>query len=688
MKKIPEEILKLHEQLCLQIGEHNYNYHVLDTPVISDREYDKIYQELLDLETKYPALITDTSPSQRVGGKPLEKFQKVQHRRPMLSLQNSYSTEDILEFNKRVKKFLNTDEDIEFFCDPKLDGLALELIYEHGKLTSALTRGDGTTGENVLSNIKTIPSIPLQLKTSSPPELVEIRGEVLMFKEDFLNLNEQQQEAGETPFANPRNAAAGTVRQLDPKIAASRPLRFFGYGTGECKGQSFKTMKDMQAQFAAWGIPTTGFTDTLTKNKSQNRKILSLSTLCKNADGANDYYNWIHHIRKDLPFEIDGVVIKVNSLQLQEELGFIARSPRWATAAKFEPEQAITKIKQIVVQVGRTGALTPVAIMEPVSVGGVTVTHATLHNQDEVDRKDVRQGDTVKVHRAGDVIPEIIEVLSGKRPNDSSPFKIPKKCPVCGSDTFKAEGEVVTRCPNPVCDARLKESLKHFVSKRAMNIEKVGDKLIDLFVDKGIIHSFSDLYKIEKDQILSLDRQGEKSADNIIQSIRASRNTTLPRFIYALGIRFVGEQTAKLLADKFLALDNFLSAKEDELLEIDGVGPKVAKSIIESLSQKKFVHEIHKIIQNGVTIEKVKKEKTSSKLTGLTFVITGTLPMDRDQVKTLIESHGGKASGSVSKKTSFVLAGESAGSKLDKAQELGVKVISWEDFQSIIKADS
>ncbi len=680
MKKIPSKKSARHLELAHLIEEHNHKYHVLDAPIIPDREYDQLYQELLSLETEYPELINELSPSQRVGGKPLEKFQKGEHRKPMLSLQNSYSVEDILEFDKRVKKFLHSEQDVEYFCDPKLDGLALELIYEEGRLTSALTRGDGTTGENVISNIRTIRSIPLRLKTAHPPKLVEIRGEVLMFKKDFLELNQQQQESGETPFANPRNAAAGTIRQLDPKIAASRPLRFFGYALGEYKGVEFPTMYDMQKIFSDWGVPTVG-----TANALKNISFRSgLSVKCKTALDTTNYYNAIQKLRRDLPFEIDGVVIKVNSLQLQEELGFIARSPRWASAAKFEPENATTVIKNIIVQVGRTGALTPVAIMEPVSVGGVTITNATLHNQDEIDRKDIRIGDTVRIHRAGDVIPEIIEVLLDKRDKKSQPFEIPKKCPVCKSETFKAEGEVVTRCPNPVCDARLKESLKHFVSKRAMKIDKVGDKIIDIFVDNGLVHSFSDLYKLTKDNILSLDRQGEKSANNVIDSIDQSRKTTLPRFIYALGIRFVGEQTAKLLADQYLTLDAFLESKEEDLIQVDGVGPKVARSISESLSQKNFVKEIHRIIEAGVEIEASKKVKASSKLAGLTFVITGTLPMDRDEVKTLIESHGGKASGSVSKKTNYVLAGDSAGSKVDKATELGVQIIDWEAFNKLI----
>lgn len=665
-----EKVKDRYNELIEEIQIHDTNYHVLDKPTISDREYDKLYDELKKLEEVHPELISELSPTQRVGAQALDKFKKVQHRKPMLSLQNSYSPEDILAFDKRVKKVLASEKDVEYFCEPKLDGLAIELIYENGTLVGALTRGDGTTGEDVFSNIRTIKSIPMKLKTKSPPKLVEIRGEVLMYKKDFLKLNEEQQEEGEIPFANPRNASAGTIRQLDPKIAASRPLRFFGYALGAYEGVQFKSQINTFEKFKEWGIPTAA------------ENIISLE---KNATGAAKYYDKIQKIRKDLPFEIDGIVVKVNDYKLQDELGFIARSPRWANAAKFEPEQAETQVEKIVVQVGRTGALTPVAVMKPVSVGGVTITHATLHNQDEVDRKDVRENDFVIVHRAGDVIPEIVEVLKDKRDKKSKPFKIPEKCPVCGSHAVKVEGEVVLRCPNPICDAKIKESLKHFVSKRAMNIEKVGDKLIDAFVDNGLIHSYSDLYKIKLDQILNLERQGEKSAQNIIDSINGSRKPSLSRFIYALGIRFVGEQTAKLVANHFGTLDKFLSATNEVLVEIEGVGPKVAQGIIDAISEKNFKSEIQKIIKNGVEIHGEERKISSETFKGKTFVITGTLPLDRDEVKKIIESHLGKVSGSVSKKTDYVLAGEAAGSKLDKAQELGVKIISWDDFQKLVK---
>lgn len=672
MKKVQPSLDKIkarYEELIEEIQVHDTNYHILDRPTISDREYDKLFEELKNIEEAYPQFISELSPTQRVGAQALDKFKKIEHRKPMLSLQNSYSPEDILAFDKRAKKVLGSEKDISYFCELKLDGLAIELIYENGTLTGALTRGDGITGEDVLSNIRTIKSIPMRLKTKNPPKLFEVRGEVLMFKKDFLKLNEDQQEAGEVPFANPRNASAGTIRQLDPKIAAARPLRFFGYALGATEGINISTQKDIIETFKKWGVPTV------------NDDYLGI---VENAEEAVGYYHKIHKLRKSLPFDIDGIVVKVNSLKLQEELGFIARSPRWANAAKFEPEQATTYIEKIIVQVGRTGALTPVAIMNPVLVGGVTVTNATLHNQDEIDRKDVREGDYVIVHRAGDVIPEIVEVLKDKRNKNSQPFKIPSTCPACESKAIKVEGEVVLRCPNPACDAKIKESLKHFVSKRAMNIEKVGDKLINAFVDNELIHSYSDLFKITEEQILSLERQGKKSAQNIIDSIDSSRNPTLSRFIYSLGIRFVGEQTAKLLAHHFGTLDKFLESQLEELVEIEGVGPKVAQSIVDAISQDTFKKEIHKIIKNGVKIQGEERKLSSEKLKGLTFVITGTLPLGRDEVKAIIESHRGKVSGSVSKKTSYVIAGESAGSKLDKAQELGVKVLSWEEFQKII----
>ncbi|HEX4925831.1 MAG TPA: NAD-dependent DNA ligase LigA, partial [Bdellovibrionales bacterium] len=527
-------------------------------------------------------------------------------------------------------------------------------------------------------NIKTIRSIPLKLSVPKPPKLFEVRGEVLMFKSDFKALNEAQQEAGEVPFANPRNAAAGTVRQLDPRIAASRPLRFFGYAAGEYTDFKFKTHEELEAKIASLGVPSI-----IHQKYKIGRKELELTRPCESAKEAVEYYHLIHEIRHELPFDIDGIVVKVNDLALQEELGFVARSPRWATAAKFEPEQAETVVKEIAIQVGRTGALTPVAIMNPVEVGGVTVTNATLHNQDEIDRKDVRVGDHVIIQRAGDVIPEVVRVVIEKRKSSSKPFVIPRKCPVCGQPAEKNEGEAVLRCVNPVCPARIKESLKHFVARRAMNVERLGDRMIEILVDTDRVKSFSDIYKLDHESLITLERQGEKSVQNILESIEKSRDSTLDRFIFALGIRFVGEQTAKDLARHFGSLDALLKASEEELLNVEGVGEKVAASVHTALSQKALLKEIKEIQKAGVRFAEI--AKSGGGLTGQTFVITGTLPLPRPEVQALIEQHGGKVSSSVSKKTTYVVAGEEAGSKLDKARELGVEILDWDQLQKLLK---
>ena len=475
-KKIKDRIQKLHSK----IGHHDKLYHALDKPEISDRDYDLLFSELVQLEAEHPNLISKSSPTQRVGNQPISHFEKKKHRQPMLSLQNSYNSEDIFAFDERIKKFLGLDDTIEYFCEPKLDGLAMELVYENGEMTSALTRGDGVTGENVFSNIKTIRSIPLQI--SKDISVFEVRGEVLIFKQDFRDMNERQQEEGDTVFANPRNAAAGTVRQLDPRISAKRPLKIFCYATGYLEGIEFETHAKLEKMLADLGFPTLGLSEEKSFKKylaSSRKKPATLGRVCLGPEEAEQYYKLIGDIRGKLPFDIDGVVIKVNRLDLQDRLGKIARSPRWATAVKFEPEQAETTVKEIKIQVGRTGSLTPVAIMEPVVVGGVTVTNATLHNQDEIDRKDVRIGDAVIVQRAGDVIPEIVRVLKEKRPKGKSkPFKLPKKCPVCKTEAVRPEGDVVLRCINVFCKARLKESLKHFVSRRAMNIEKLGEDFL------------------------------------------------------------------------------------------------------------------------------------------------------------------------------------------------------------------
>jgi DNA ligase (NAD+) len=658
---------KRHTELKRLIHHHNELYHTHDKPEISDYEYDRLFQELLDLEAKYDHLDLTDSPSKRVGGEAISAFQKVAHRKPMLSLANSYSTDDILEFDQRVKKFLRKDAPVEYFAELKLDGLSMELIYENGKLVRALTRGDGTVGEDVTHNVKTIKSIPLKLKSKNPPDLLEVRGEVLIFKKDFIKMNEAYEEQGEDTFANPRNAAAGTVRQLDPKIAASRPLKFFAYALGEYQGISFDTQKEITEVFSQFGLPT--LEEELTVKSDEPDEIVN-------------YYKKIEKLRPKLEFDIDGIVIKVNSLPLQDDLGLVARSPRWATAAKFKPEQAQTEIENIVIQVGRTGALTPVAIMNPVKVGGVTITHATLHNQDEIDRKDVRIGDTVFVQRAGDVIPEVVAVNHDKRPKSAKPFKIPLECPSCGEKAHRGEEDAVLRCENPVCKSKIKESVKHFVSRRAMNMEKVGDRLIEIFIDQHLIEGFSGLYKLKKEQLLNLERQGEKSVDNILKSIEASRKTTLARFIYALGIRFVGEQTAKLLADHYVTIENFMKTSQEELETIPEIGPKVSASILESLKNKSFQKEVAKLSEM-LEFEKSSRS-TEGPLSGKSFLVTGTLPVKRDEAHEVIEKNGGKLLSGVSSKLNYLIVGDDPGSKVDKAQSLDVKIISWDDLLKML----
>jgi DNA ligase (NAD+) len=658
---------KRYNELKKLIRYHDELYHTKDKPEISDYKYDQLFNELLALEKANPTLDVSDSPTQRVGGVAIAQFQKVAHRKPMLSLANSYSTEDILEFDLRVKKFLRNDSPVEYFAELKLDGLSMELVYEDGILVRALTRGDGTVGEDVTHNIKTIKSIPLKLKTKKPPKLLEVRGEVIIFKKDFLQMNQAYQEQGEDTFANPRNAAAGTVRQLDPKIAASRPLKFMAYALGDFEGISFSSQQDISKSFKDLGLPT--LEDGLTTCSSDPADLVK-------------YYLNIEKRRAQLDFDIDGIVVKVNSLAQQEDLGLVARSPRWATAAKFKPEQAETVIENIVVQVGRTGALTPVAIMTPVKVGGVTITNATLHNQDEIDRKDVRIGDSVFIQRAGDVIPEVVAVNFDKRSKKSVPFKIPQECPSCGETAKKEEGEAVLRCVNLFCKSILKESIKHFVSRRAMNVEKVGDKLAETLIDNNLIDSFSGLYKLKKDSLLALERQGEKSVDNILKSIEASRKTTFARFVYSLGIRFVGEQTAKLLADHFLTVDNFLNTTAQELETIPEIGPKVSVSILNAIQNKAFVKEV-KELTHFIEFEKSKRN-TAGALSGKSFLVTGTLSVKRDEAHEVIEKNGGKLLSGVSSKLSYLIVGDDPGSKVEKAQSLEVKIISWDELLKML----
>lgn len=655
-------------QLVEELNNLDYHYYVVDRPLKSDFEYDQLWNRLLKIETLHPTWIAEHSPSKRVGGAPLEGFVKVRHRTPMLSLSNSYSTEDILEFEAKVMRALQSETTPEYFAEPKYDGLAIELVYEYGLLSVAATRGDGITGEDVTHNIKTIRAIPLSVSELKKIPVFEVRGEIIMYKKDFLQLNEDQQEAGQDVFANPRNAAAGSIRQLDPKVAAQRALRFFAYGLGVTQGLAFETQTEIYQSLKNFGFPVAP---------------KDLCTTCTNAKDLLEFYENIHIKRKTLPFDIDGIVIKINSVPLQKELGLIARSPRWATAAKYPPERAETIIENILVQVGRTGALTPVALMKPVKVGGVTISQATLHNQDEIDRKDIRIGDHVWVQRAGDVIPEVIEVILSRRPPHTVPFKIPNHCPACDTLTERPEGEAISRCTNKFCPAARKEAFKHFVSRRALNIDKIGDKLVDELVEAKFISRFSDFFTLQKDQLLSLQRKGEKSATNILQSIEKSRNTTLNRLIYALGIRYVGEQTAKTLSSVFASIKELSRATEEDLLKIPDVGPRVAASIVSSF-QDPFLKEDAIELENKHLHLPSSKESTGNVLQAATFVITGTLPVPRSEAIELIESSGGKTLSAVSSKLNYLIAGDDPGSKLEKAQKLNIPILSWDDFLSLL----
>ncbi len=670
-KNINNNILSKHKTLKEEVKRHNRLYHSKDKPEITDFDFDQLFQELIDLESKYPDLDISDSPTQKVGGEANSPFKKVKHRKPMLSLANSYNTDDIVEFDERVKKFLRIDKSenvaIEYFAELKLDGLSMELVYEGGKLVRALTRGDGAVGEDVLLNVKKIRSIPEKINHK---ELLEVRGEVIILKEDFASLNKFLEENDLFTFANPRNAAAGAIRRLEgPSYGEKLKLSFFAYATGDYEGIKFETQKQLEDKLEKLGFPVV------------EKKLVCVSD---NIQDIVAYYNSIEKQRSELPFDIDGIVIKVNKFSLQDDLGLVARSPRWATAAKFQPVQAETIIERIDVQVGRTGALTPVAIMKPVKVGGVTITNATLHNQDELSKKDVRIGDTVIIQRAGDVIPEVVRVVLEKRPKNAKAFIIPTECPICSSKAEKAEDEAVLRCTNAFCPAIITESIKHFISRRAMNMEKVGDRLIEILVEKELIKSASDLYTLKKEDLLALDRQGEKSVDNILKSIEASKKSTLNRFIYGLGIRFVGEQTAKLLADHYLKMPAMMETTADELEKIPEIGPKVSASILQWLKQKRNQKEIAELLKSGITFEE-KKRSSTGKLSGQSFVVTGTLPVKRDEAHAMIEENGGKLLSGVSSKLNYLVIGEDGGSKIDKAESLGVKMISWDDFLKLLK---
>ena len=670
MKANKENIKDKIQELIEKISTFDYQYYVLDNPSISDFEYDKIFRSLVDLENENPELIRPDSPSQRVGGKALDAFESVIHRQAMLSLNNAFDEDELIAFDKRIKDDIGIDE-VEYAVEPKFDGLAITLTYENGIFVQGATRGDGYTGENVTHNLKTIRSIPTKLNYIHPPKLLEVRGEVLMLKKDFELLNQKQESLGEKQFANPRNAAAGSLRQLDPRITATRPLTFFSYGLGISEPNlNLKT-----------------HTQTIQLLKQFNLPISDLSTSVKGVKGLQSFYDKVSKLRNALAYDIDGVVYKVNSFNYQNELGFLSRAPRWAIAHKFPAEEALTEILDINVQVGRTGAITPVARLKPVFVGGVTVTNATLHNEDEMTRKDVHIGDIVSVRRAGDVIPEIVRVLINKRPKTIKKFRMPTECPECGSALVRIDDEAIIRCSGGlVCPAQQKQSIIHFASRKAMDIEGLGDKSVEQLVTVGLIHELPDIFKLKLEQLINLDRMAEKSSRNLLDAIEKSKSTSLPRFIYALGIRNVGESTAKDLAGFYGDLDEIMKQTEESLQIVPDIGPTVAKSISDFFRQTKSREVINSLIGLGVHWPKYDIKKSSSGIFATkTFVLTGTLPsMSREEAKSIIEMNGGKVVGSVSKKTDYVVAGSDAGSKLTTAQELGLKIISQQELLKLI----
>lgn len=649
-------------RLRKELNWHNYRYHVLDDPQIPDAEYDRLMQQLRHLEREYPELVTPDSPTQRVGATPVNAFGEIRHALPMLSLDNAFDQAAVRDFDRRIRERLETNS-VTYTAEPKVDGLAVSLRYEEGLLVCAATRGDGHTGEDITQNIRTIPTIPLRLLAGAYPRVLEVRGEVFMSKQGFERLNAQARAGGEKTFANPRNAAAGSLRQLDPRITANRPLDIFCYGVGLVEGGELpQRQSEILDQFAHWGL-----------------RVCLERTVVEGVQGCLSYYRQVLERRNNLPYEIDGVVYKVDRLDQQRELGFVARAPRWAIAHKFPTREELTTVLAMEVQVGRTGALTPVARLAPVSVAGVTVTNATLHNIDEIRRKDVRVGDTVIVRRAGEVIPEVVKVVLERRPPDTWPFRMPAQCPVCGSEVIRPRSEAVARCIGGLfCQAQRKEAIRHFASRRAMDIEGLGDKLVEQLVEHDLVHSPADLYTLDMVTLASLPRMGIKSAENLRAALERSKSTTLERFLYGLGIREVGEATSQLLARHFGSLEALMEADEKRLQQVPDIGP-VAAAHIHAFFQESHNREvITRLRQMGVHWSEVMKEIQTDErsLEGKTFVLTGIFSsMTRDQAKARLQILGAKVSGSVSQKTDYVVAGENPGSKLDRAQALGVTVV-------------
>ena len=670
----PTTARKRAAQLRAELDDHNYRYHVLDAPSVPDAAYDQLYRELLELEARHPDLIVPDSPTQRVGAAPAAGFAEVRHGVPMLSLDNAFSTEDIAAFDRRVRERLKTDGELQYSAEPKMDGAAINLWFESGELVRAATRGDGTVGEDVTHNVRTIRSVPLRLRGEAVPDRLEVRGEIFMPREGFRQLNEAARVAGDKVFVNPRNAAAGSLRQLDPRLTASRPLAMFAYGIGTIAGGSLPARHSATlARLRDWGLPVAPEVEVVT-----------------GVAGCLAYHQKMLEKRAGLPYDTDGVVYKVDDLQLQARLGTVARAPRWAVAHKFPAEEQLTTVEAVEFQVGRTGVLTPVARLVPVFVGGATVSNATLHNLDELHRKDVRPGDTVLVRRAGDVIPEVIAVVLERRPRGTSPVKPPEQCPVCGSAVVRVEGESALRCTGGlVCPAQRKESLRHFASRRALNIEGLGSQLIEQLVDQGLVRTPGDLFRLTLPALLDLERMGERSATKLLAAIEMAKATTLERFLYALGIPEVGEATSKALARHFVRLDALVDASEDQLTEVADVGPVMAQHISAFLAQSHNRNVIQDLRQLGVHWDEVARPPDHAELplAGKTFVLTGTLAsMTREEATGRIEALGGKVTSGVTAKTSYLVAGEKPGSKLAKAEKLGVEVVDEGVFRDVTRS--
>ena len=660
------------QELTSLIHHHDFRYYVLDDPEISDAAYDLLFRELQSLEKQFPDLRLSDSPTLRVGGLALDQFQKIKHRVPMLSLANALSTEEFTAFDERVHRFLEKPPEVplEYFAELKFDGLSINLTYEKGQLVHAATRGDGETGEDVTQNIKTIRSIPLRLRTQSPPDLVEVRGEVILPIKAFEKLNEDQEKKGLKLFANPRNAAAGSIRQLDPNMTASRPLMAYCYGVGYSQGLEVNTMFQLESTLEEWGFRV-----------GEWRKV------CLGKEPVIDFYEKIEKKREKLPFEIDGIVIKLNHLSEIDHAGFISRNPRGMIAFKYPPRQETTTLEEIIVQVGRTGALTPVALVSPIRIGGATVRRATLHNQDEIDRKDIRIGDRVTIQRAGDVIPEVVKVLTEFRTGKEKRFSLPTHCPVCHSPVQRKEGEAVTRCPNRNCNAQVKERIRHLVSKDALNIEELGEKTVELLVDQKLVSHYSDLFSLHKEQLLTLEGFAEKSSSKLLDSIQKARSPELHRLLFGLGIRHIGERTAKTLAHSFGSLAPLFNATQSDFEGVHEIGPEMAKSLVDYFQDPQNREELNLLLKQiqPLPVARGNSSQGTGKFSGKTFVLTGTLPtLSRRDATRLIEENGGRVSSSVSKATNYVVSGEEAGSKLEKAKKLGIPVIDEAELQKLL----